>query len=75
MRRILAFVLVPLLLLTGCADRGTEGRPSTSTSPTPTPWGHYAPDNIVLSIEEGGGFVAPETMATELPHESSCADL
>jgi len=68
MRRILAFGLVPLLLLTGCAQRAANSLPSPPSSPTPTPWGHYAPDNIVLSIDEGGGFVAAQVIATELPH-------
>jgi len=68
MRRIPAFVLVPLLLLTGCAQRGTVGLPAVSLSPFPTFDAIYAPDNIVLSIEEGGGFVAAQVIATELPH-------
>jgi hypothetical protein len=70
MRRILAFALVPLLLLTGCAERIVEEFPPPPPSPSPvtTIHGHYAPDNILFSIEEGGGFVAAQVIATELPH-------
>jgi hypothetical protein len=69
MRRILAFVLVPLLLLTGCTKTGEEEAPPPQP-PTPVtlPRASYAPDDIVLMISEGGAFVPAQFLATELPH-------
>jgi hypothetical protein len=59
MRRVLSLVLV-LFLAAACAQK-------TVVDPLPGGQGSYQPDDVVLRVEQTGGFVSVESLVTRVP--------
>lgn len=64
MRRVIPLLLLPGLLLAGCAQAASDASDSSELGSART---NYRPDEVVLRIEHAGGFVPVETVATRLP--------
>ena len=70
--RIARTAAVALLLLTACADAGGAAREAPEPSPpAPSP---PTPDDLLLRVEQTGGFGTPAMLASRLPLVSVYAD-
>jgi hypothetical protein len=77
MRRLLALLVVPVLVLAACGDDDEgvrtdpgDGADGSGDQPDPDPGAAVpggGPDGLVLSIESVGGFTTPETTFRQTP--------
>jgi hypothetical protein len=68
-----ATAITVVLLLSGCAQRGT-GTPDPTAAPAPTAQLPAGDGALVLRVEHTGGFVTPDMLAGRLPVVSVYAD-